>query len=238
MHDANAYENKGDGTENSISFNLPAGESMTVTVTCKATVDELNALRGKDVAKLNFEARQTNYDADFYVAGPTALTPQTKPARINFNFDPGMFQRADNTQFNKDIAKFACCMATTAKSAEDSDNPEMRGCNVIPDGYSYDRNDPVGFAKAMGFENPYYYDMANPGNEIKDEVKSEVTKPSIDYYKDDLLAYWLAHKKVNINGRDSEIILLGIQGTNGSLEEWTSDFDIGSDSKEYYDAVG
>lgn len=61
------------------------------------------------------------------------------------------------------------------------------------------------------------------GNTVDSDDKSEAT---------------FAHRLVTCNGETREIFLLAVRGTNGTHEEWSSNFDIGADQNEYYAITG
>lgn len=51
---------------------------------------------------------------------------------------------------------------------------------------------------------------------------------STRYNDSDLSEIYMGHKNVTYNGVTKEIIVIVVRGTNGSIEEWTSNFDVGS----------
>lgn len=55
---------------------------------------------------------------------------------------------------------------------------------------------------------------------------------------DDQSEATFAHRLVEWNGETREIFLLAVRGTNGTQEEWSSNFDIGSDTDDYYAKTG
>ncbi len=55
---------------------------------------------------------------------------------------------------------------------------------------------------------------------------------------DDITDFFVGHKKIRYNGVDNEVIVIAVRGTNATPAEWSSNFDVGADTKEYYAAVG
>ncbi len=55
---------------------------------------------------------------------------------------------------------------------------------------------------------------------------------------DDIAEATFAHRLVEWNGETREVFLLAVRGTNGTHEEWSSNFDIGSDTADYYNKTG
>lgn len=56
--------------------------------------------------------------------------------------------------------------------------------------------------------------------------------------KDDVTDFVIGHCKVEHRGETREIIILSVRGTNGTNAEWSSNFDVGADTEEYYNAMG
>ena len=48
------------------------------------------------------------------------------------------------------------------------------------------------------------------------------------YYDDDISEVIFGHKKIRYNGDVKEIVAVFIRGTNGTIEEWSSNFDLGN----------
>jgi hypothetical protein len=56
--------------------------------------------------------------------------------------------------------------------------------------------------------------------------------------KDDLTEFAVGHRTVYYQGYEKEVIVLVVRGTNGTSAEWSSNFDVGADTAEYYKALG
>lgn len=56
--------------------------------------------------------------------------------------------------------------------------------------------------------------------------------------KDDLSEFVVGHRTVVYGDEKREIIVLSVRGTNGTNAEWSSNFDVGADTAEYYAALG
>ncbi|MCR3761843.1 lipase family protein [Clostridium felsineum] len=55
-----------------------------------------------------------------------------------------------------------------------------------------------------------------------------------DMYNDsDLSEAYIGHRKVSYNGQTKEVIAVIVRGTNGTIQEWSSNFDIGT-TEDYY----
>lgn len=55
---------------------------------------------------------------------------------------------------------------------------------------------------------------------------------------DDNTEFVIGHRKIVFNGVTKEIILVVVRGTNGTNTEWSSNFDVGANTSEYYAATG
>ena len=70
-------------------------------------------------------------------------------------------------------------------------------------------------------------------------VKSyKISASSYSVDKDDVTEFFVGHKKVVYNGVTREIIIVAVRGTNETNAEWSSNFDVGADTDEYYKAMG
>lgn len=152
-------------------------------------------------------------------------------ADISFDFDFDMLINGDNKKYSKDLAVISSLFATTAYTASDPSTAALGGANIVLDGGKNSRS-PLSFGASLGFEDNYFYDLFS--NQTVAEPGVTVEVPSYDTDVNDTTAYYFAHKKVN----DTEVIILSIRGTNGSFKEWSSNFEVGCDSKEYYDKTG
>ncbi len=57
-----------------------------------------------------------------------------------------------------------------------------------------------------------------------------------DYFEDDDISQMIiGHRKVSYNHLEKEIIIVSVRGTDGTIEEWSSNFDVGADIEEYWD---
>lgn len=55
---------------------------------------------------------------------------------------------------------------------------------------------------------------------------------------DDVSEFVIGHKPVTYNGKTKEVIFLAFRGTNGTPREWSSNFDVGSDTNNYTSMTG
>lgn len=71
--------------------------------------------------------------------------------------------------------------------------------------------------KTFGLSNVTRYELAD---DVKDDDVSDIV---------------IGHRKLTYKGKEKEIIILAVRGTNGTVNEWSSNFDVGSDTSDYWD---
>jgi hypothetical protein len=70
-------------------------------------------------------------------------------------------------------------------------------------------------------------------------VKSyKISASSYSVDKNDITEFFVGHKKIVYKGVLREVIIVAVRGTNGTNAEWSSNFDVGADTDEYYKAMG
>ncbi len=82
--------------------------------------------------------------------------------------------------------------------------------SVVYDNNTYAGMDIAPFMRANGLTEIAQYDLATTYNDA------------------DVSEAYIGHRKVTYNGEDREIIAIVVRGTNGTIEEWSSNFDIGT----------
>lgn len=119
----------------------------------------------------------------------------------------------DNTKFNKDLCKSSLLFAGMAyyRSTSDTSDSSDRDYKIqLDSGEKYGIMDTM---KYMGLEDVEECNLN-------------------DYYNTEHLSQFnIGHRKVIINGKTKNIVTVFVRGTYGSLNEWTSNFDIG-DTRE------
>lgn len=73
---------------------------------------------------------------------------------------------------------------------------------------------------------------------MQDVEDIHVTADEYEVDKDDLTEFFVGHHTVYRGGQKKELIILSVRGTNATNAEWTSNFDVGADTADYYNAVG
>jgi len=135
---------------------------------------------------------------------------------VSFRVDHRLFY-FDNTEYNMDIAALSSLFAidiyeNTEEVANDSDT------DVTVDGLLEGEHTPEELARVFGYR--------------------DVKRINIGYEDSDRTEILIGHHPVEYLGKKREIILISVRGTNGSFEEWSSNFDVGADTNEYLSMTG
>ncbi len=134
-------------------------------------------------------------------------------ANVEFNVDYSQLF-LDNTVYRKDLSVFAMLLAGNIYD----------GCYVdVQTGTTGGADDPTVFPALFGME---------------DVEDIHITAKEYDVDKDDLTEFVVGHKTVQRGGETREIILLTVRGTNATNAEWSSNFDVGADTEQYYEIAG
>ncbi len=84
-------------------------------------------------------------------------------------------------------------------------------------------DDPTTFGTLLGMSDSQYINI------VAEEYETD---------KDDTTDFYVGHRNMVYNGEEHEVIVVSIRGTNGTNEEWSSNFDIGAETNGYYIAAG
>ena len=73
---------------------------------------------------------------------------------------------------------------------------------------------------------------------LKDVKSFKINASDYSVDKDDITEFFVGHKNIIYKGVVREVIIVAVRGTNDTNAEWSSNFDVGADTKEYYNAMG
>lgn len=134
---------------------------------------------------------------------------------VDFNMDYRMLIDSDNIQYSQAISKLAVLY-----SAEVYTKTHVQ----ITEGNMTGGNDTgVELGNMLG---------------MQDSQMIHISSYDYDVDQDDVTSFYIGHKDLIYNGKKEEVIVLSIRGTNGTNTEWSSNFDIGADTQNYYSMVG
>lgn len=135
---------------------------------------------------------------------------------VDFKFSPESLVSADAAEFNREYAKYAACMATDVY-----DSSEM----VVTSG---------GISPASATDNISIY--SNFG--FTDAAEYKLNSDDYTSDKDDITNFVISHKNFTKDSTEYEVIMVTVQGSNATKEQWYSNFDIGNTTASYTTATG
>lgn len=134
-------------------------------------------------------------------------------ANVSFTVDYSLFFK-DNRTYRKDISVLASLLAADVYEGDDGVYIEVTdGASLTGD------HRPEKLLELFGMDDVAY-------QHIGDGSDNDIT---------DVL---VGHRMVTYNGRTQEIIAVSVRGTNGTFEEWSSNFDVGADTAQYTALTG
>ncbi len=142
------------------------------------------------------------------------LDGKNKTCKVDFSMDYRDLIEGNNKVYSKDLSKLSILYASDVY-----DNLYIE----LTKGSTGGNDTPTTFGSILGLKDTKCYD-----------IKS--SDYSVD--KDDVTEFFVGHRNIVYNGSVSEVIVVSVRGTNGTNAEWSSNFDVGADTTEYYDAVG
>ena len=148
-----------------------------------------------------------------YKSGDFTVTPSYTMDYRNFF--------TDNTEYNTGIASFSVWASQLCYENEDGDVTYTPGATLYDaSGSAISKALRINtLMEAHGMQNVVDYSLGSgySGNGLS------LTK----YTDDDMSEAFFGHRKVTYNGETVEVITVYVRGTNGTEEEWSSNFEIG-----------
>ena len=146
-------------------------------------------------------------------AGTLTYNSNGDTCNVEFTVDYSLLF-GDNTVYQKDLSVFSIIYASEMYSDVSL---------ALTSGVTGGDGKPATFGKLFGLEDV-------------EDIKIKAANYSVD--KDDLTEFAVGHRTVYYQGYEKEVIVLAVRGTNASNAEWSSNFDVGADTPEYYAAMG
>ncbi len=143
-----------------------------------------------------------------------SLKPNRSKAIFNVDYTDFF---ADNTVYNTDISKLSMIYAN-----------EVYRRSILTKAYFKFKN---GIRRRRKDDARELFEIFG----MKDVRLFDIGKDKGD---DDVTEIAIGHRYVEFNGEKKEIILTAVRGTDLSIEEWSSNFDIGADTPSYYQSIG
>lgn len=120
----------------------------------------------------------------------------------------------NNTVYNKNLA-----VLTSLYVGEIYDNTYL----TVTEGVTGGADDPTALGSLFG---------------LKDVEDIKINGADYGVDVDDSTEFVIGHRSVTYKGATKEAIVVIVRGTNGTNTEWSSNFDVGADTSEYYAATG
>ena len=137
-----------------------------------------------------------------------------KSCDVEFIRDYKYLIDGDNEAYSKELSKMSALFASDVYN-----NVYL----TFSAGATGGNDSPTNFGSGLGLRNLISYDIK--GSDYA-------------YDKDDVTQFVVGHRSFIYNGKPCEVIIVSVRGTNETNAEWSSNFDVGADSKNYYDMVG
>lgn len=134
---------------------------------------------------------------------------------IEFNMDYRSLICGDNETYTRDLSMLSVLLATDVYNTSYIEVTDFANTGGSDTG--------TNFGEMLGLEDSMY-------------INIDAEDYAVD--QDDITDFYVGHKNVIYNGEAHEVIVVSVRGTNGTHEEWSSNFDIGADTSEYYAATG
>ena len=153
------------------------------------------------------------YPSDNSFGGVMNYDDGKNTANVSFNVDYSLFFEP-NTVYYNDLSKLAILYASDIYS----------GCYIkVNQGASGGSDVATSFGKLFG---------------LQDAEDIHITASEYALDKDDLTEFFVGHRTLYRSGEKKELVILSVRGTNGTNAEWTSNFDVGATTMDYYNAAG
>ncbi len=157
-----------------------------------------------------FTGKMVSYDSD---GNPKF---DSDSGNIGFTVDYRQFF-GDNTRYNSKISALSSVYASDAY-VDSSDIESDSNTDIAVNGLLEEPHTPDALAALFGFK--------------------DVQCIPIGYTDNDRTDITVGHINVSKHSQNAEIILVAVRGTNGTFEEWSSNFDVGADTEAYYRLTG
>jgi hypothetical protein len=135
---------------------------------------------------------------------------------VDFKFSPEELISADNTVYRQEFARYAACMATDVY-----DNSMLSLINGTA-------------SPSSAADNTTIY--SNFG--FKDAKEFKLLSSDYTTDTEDITNFVISHSNISSGSTEYEIIMLTVQGSNATREQWYSNFDIGSTNAAYTSETG
>ncbi|NLL72837.1 MAG: VWA domain-containing protein [Clostridiales bacterium] len=128
------------------------------------------------------------------------------PIKIDFTVDYSQFFIKSNTSYHRDLSVLGSIYATAAYHGDVNVTSGARQSGKLIDIY-----------RLFGLQDVKNYKLA------------------AEFSDDDISEVFIGHRLVEYKGEKKDIIFVSVRGTNGTIQEWSSNFDVGANTDDYWD---
>ena len=204
----------------------------------------LNVKNGlKSIVNIDASPIMNKYEATAYWKGDQ----QTRKNAVKFEVDYRKFFDNSNIIYNKDLAVLSSICAFDIYSYNPEDKKEkgkdMSFLYVKSKEHAISKktNLPIKVSKSEQFST-YVGDNSDKPSILLEKLGLEdISNIKLTGYTqdpDDITEILIGHLKLRYKGKDRNMIVLVVRGTNGTNSEWTSNFDVGADTTQYTNLTG
>lgn len=204
----------------------------------------LNVKNGlKSIVNIDASPIMNKYEATAYWKGDQ----KTRENAVKFEVDYRKFFDNSNMIYNKDLAVLSSICAFDIYSYNPEDKKEkgkdMSFLYVKSKEYAISKktNLPIKVSKSEQFVT-YVGDNSDKPSILLEKLGLEdISNIKLTGYtqdQDDITEILIGHLKLRYKGKDRNMIVLVVRGTNGTNSEWTSNFDVGADTTQYTNLTG
>ena len=139
------------------------------------------------------------------------------PANVSFDWGFDLLTNSSNQQYSQELSLTSLMFSNTAYYRA-GDKADMNGSYVSVGSVGSDPD--LDLYRALGFEDVTYMNIASSDKQ---------------YEADDVTSVYFAYKPVlQADGNVVNCYACAVRGTNGTLSEWSSNFDPGADIEDYW----
>ena len=187
-----------------------------VSNTNYGTVNVYRASSNPAEVDTDFDGIDDTYDTnanDNRFGGTMYYDDGSNKANVSFCVDYSLFFENNNVYYN-DLSKLAVLYASDIYS----------GCYVeVNQGVTGGTDEATSFGKLFGMQDA-------------EDIHIRASEYAVD--KDDLTEFFVGHRTIYRNGQKKELVIMSVRGTNSTNAEWSSNFDVGANTDDYYNAMG
>ena len=197
----------------------------------------------KSIINLDVSPIMNKYEATAYWKGDQ----KTRDNAVKFEIDYRKFFDNSNMIYNKDLAVLSsiCAFDTYSYNPEDEKEKgkDMTYLNVKSKEYAISKktNLPIKISKSEQFSTYVGDNSKKPSILLEKLGLEDISNIKLNCYikdPDDITEIFIGHLKLRYKGKDRNMIVLVVRGTNGTNSEWTSNFDVGAATTQYTSLTG